>query len=170
MGRGDEGGALADLYDETSTLVYGMALSIMQSPSLANRLSQETYAEVWQQAPRYDASEAALPWLLSIAHRRLVEQVRALSKDAAPQRYAVLNGNGQFGHLRHEGGPRSNAGRTRMAWGSLRPIHRDAVALAYFGGYSQTEVARILGLPLGTVEARIRDGLTALSAAVGKGS
>ena len=168
MGRGDEG-ALADLYDETSTLVYGMALSIMQSPSLATRLTQDIYAEVWRLAPRYSPSEGALAWLLSTAHRRLVEQLRVPSDDAGLQRYAALDGNG-LGHPRHEGGPGSNAERTRMAWGSLRPIHRDAVALAYFGGYRQTEVARILGLPLGTVEARIRDGLAALHAAMGAGS
>jgi RNA polymerase sigma-70 factor (ECF subfamily) len=168
-GRGDAW-AFADLYDETSTLVYGMALSIMQSSSLAARLTPEIYAEVWQQAPRYDPSRGTLAWLLSIAHRHLVEQVRALSQDAAPQRHAVLNGDSRFDHLRHEGGSRSNAERTRMAWGLLQPIHRDAVALAYFGGYSQTDVARILGLPLGEVKARIRNGLAALHAAMGEGS
>ena len=169
-GRGDAG-AFADLYDETSALVYGMALSIMQSSSLAARLTQEIYSEVWRQAPQYDPNRAnTLAWVLSIAHRHLVEQVRALSEDAAPQRHAVLNGDSHFDHRRLEGGPRSNGDRARMAWGSLRPIHRDAVALAYFGGYSQTEVARILGLPLGTVKARIRDGLTALRAAMEEGS
>ena len=167
---GGDAGAFADLYDETSTLVYGMALSIMPSPSLATRLTQEIYAEVWQQAPRFDPSEGPLAWLLSIAHRRLVEQVRVLSRDAAPQRYALLNGDGRFDHPRHEGGARSNAERARIAWGSLRPIYRDAVALAYFGGYSQTEVARILGLPLGTVKARIREGLAGLRAAMGEGA
>ncbi|HLL63455.1 MAG TPA: sigma factor-like helix-turn-helix DNA-binding protein [Propionibacteriaceae bacterium] len=167
-GRGDAG-AFADLYDETSTLVYGMALSILQSPSLAARLTPVIYAEVWQQAPRHEQSQGTLAWLLSIAHRHLVEQVRALSKDSAPQRYAVLNGDSRFDHLRQESG-RSNSDRTRIAWGSLPPIHRDAVALAYFGGYSQTDVARILGVPLGTVKARIRDGLAALRAAMGEGS
>ena len=165
-GLGDAG-AFADLYDETSTLVYGMALSIMTSTSLASEVMQKIYAEVWQQAPRQNPNQHPLAWVLSIAHRQLVEQVRSLGKDSAPERHAVLNGESEFGHLRHEGGSRSNAGRTRTTWGSLSPLYRDAVALAYFGGFSQTEVARILGLPLGTVKARIRDGLTALRTAMG---
>ena len=168
-GLGDAS-AFGDLYDETSTLVYGMALSIMQSPAPAARVTQEIYAEVWRQAPRYDPGRSdTLAWLLAIAHRQLVEQVRALSDNAAPQRYGVLNGDSQFDYLRHEGGTRSNAERARLAWGSLEATHRDAVALAYFGGYNQTEVARILGLPLGTVKARIRDGLGALRSAMGEG-
>jgi RNA polymerase sigma-70 factor, ECF subfamily len=169
-GRGDTG-AFADLYDETSTLVYGMALSILRSPELATRLTQEIYAEVWRQAPRYEPSRGdTLAWVLSIAHGYLVEEVRALGQDAAPERHALLNGDGAFDHLRHEGGTRSNAERTRLAWVTLRSVHRDVVALTYFGGYSQTEVARILGLPLGTVKARIRDGLFALRSAMGEGS
>jgi RNA polymerase sigma-70 factor, ECF subfamily len=148
-----------------------MALSIMPSPEQAATITEEIYAEVWRQAPQYDCGRSdTLAWLLAIAHRQLVEQVRALSEDAAPQRYAVLNGDSRFDHLRHDGDTRSNAERARTAWGSLMPIHRDAVALAYFGGYDQTEVARILGLPLGTVKARIRDGLAALRAAMGEGS
>jgi RNA polymerase sigma-70 factor (ECF subfamily) len=169
-GRGDDG-AFADVYDATSTLVYGMALSILPSAEAAIRVTQEIYAEVWRQAPRYDPSRAdTVAWMLSIAHRRIVDEVRALDKESAPGRHALLNGDGQFDHLRHEGATRSNAERTRLAWISLSATHRDAVALAYFGGYSQTEVARILGLPLGTVKERIRGGLTALRAAMGEES
>jgi len=169
-GRGDTG-AFADLYDETSSLVYGMAVSVLQSSEPAVRVTRDIYAEAWRQAPRYEPSRSdSLAWLLSIAHRRLVEEVRALDRDSAPVRHAVLNGNGGFDHLRHDSGTRSNAERARLAWGSLSGLHRDVVALAYFGGYSQTEVARILGLPLGTVKERIRGGLKALGAAMGEGS
>jgi RNA polymerase sigma-70 factor, ECF subfamily len=148
-----------------------MALSILRSTESAVRVTQDIYAEVWRQAPRHDPSRGdTLAWMLSIAHRRLVDEVRALDQDSAPERHALLNGDGRFDHLRHEGATRSTAERTRLAWVSLSPVHRDAVALTYFGGYSQTEAARILDLPLGTVKERIRGGLTALRAAMGEES
>jgi RNA polymerase sigma-70 factor, ECF subfamily len=170
VGRGDTD-AFADLYDETSTLVYGMALSILQSPPLAAGLAQEVYAEAWQQAPHYDPSKAnVLAWLLAMAHRHLVERVRAMDQESVPERYAVLRGDRWFNRVGQGAGSRRDAEPARKAWSSLSPLHREAVALAYFGGYSQTEVARILGLPLGTVKTSIRDGLVALGASRGVGS
>jgi RNA polymerase sigma-70 factor, ECF subfamily len=168
-GRGDTE-AFADLYDETSTLVYGMALSILQSPHLAAQLTQEVYAEVWRQAPHYGPGQGDVPaWLASMAHRHLVERVRAMDQEYVPERYAVLRGDRWFNRVGQEAGSRRDAEPARKAWGSLSSLHREAVALAYFGGYSQTEVARILDLPLGTVKTSIRDGLVALSASRGEG-
>ena len=167
VGRGDCG-AFANLYDETSPSVYGIALSIARSPQLANVLTKEVYAEAWQRAARYDPSEGnVLAWLMSMAHRRVVARVRATDSEVAPERYAVLNGDCEFDRVGQNGGSRPDAEPARKALLSLSPESREAVTLAYFGGYSQTEVARILGLPVGTVKTSIRDGLVALRAAMG---
>jgi RNA polymerase sigma-70 factor, ECF subfamily len=149
-------------------MVYGVALSITQSPQLADVLTQEVYAEAWRTAACYDPTRGSvLTWLTSMAHRHFVDQLRAMSKESVPERYAVLNGEREFDHGAPNGGSRLDAERARKALCSLSPTHREALTLAYFGGYSQTEVARILGLPLGVVKRSIRDGLAALSEAMG---
>ena len=166
MGRGNLG-AFAALYDETSPMVYGVALSIMQSPKLADVLTEEVYTEAWQTAACHDPSEGSvLTWLTSMAHRRFVDRVRAMSKESVPERYAVLNGEREFDGAGN-GESRLDAERARRALFSLSPTHRETLTLAYFGGYGQTEVARILGLPLGTVKKSIRDGLAALRESMG---
>jgi RNA polymerase sigma-70 factor (ECF subfamily) len=161
-------GAFAALYDETSPIVYGVALSIMQSPQLADTLTQEVYAEVWRTAACYDPSRGSvLSWLTSMAHRHFVDRVRAMSKESVPERYAVLNGEREFDRGPLDGGSRLDGEPVRKALFSLSPTHREALTLAYFGGYSQTEVARILGLPLGVVKKSMRDGLAVLGEAIG---
>jgi len=168
VGRGDAG-ALADLYDQTCPFVYGLAFSILQSPSLATRLTQEIYADLWRRAPRYDPRRGnPLAWLLSTAHRRLAEEIQASGRGSAPERYAALNDGRGFGHVTTAGGARRIPEPTRTAWCSLPPVSREAVALSYFGGYRQIEVAHILGLTLDAVATSIRDGLVALRAARGE--
>ncbi len=167
VGRGDSS-AFADLYDETSPSVYGIALSVARSPRLASTLTQEVYAEAWRRATRYDPSEGSvLAWLMSMAHRHLVERVRTMSKESVPERFAGLNGDREFDGIVRDDGARPEAEPARKALCSLSQTDRKAVALAYFGGYSKTEVARILGQPEDTVQTIIRDGLIALRAAMG---
>ena len=152
-------------------MVYGVALSILQSPQLAEALTQEVYAEAWETAARYDPSEASvLTWLTSMAHRHFVDRARTMSKESAPERHAVLNGEREFDGGAPNGQSRLDAERARKALALLSPAHREVLTLAYFGGYSQTEVARILGLPLGTVKRSIREGLAALRNAMGVNS
>ena len=87
-----------------------------------------------------------------------------MSPESMPERCAVLNGDRGFDRVGDDGGLRQDAEPADKALCSLSPTCRDAVKLAYFGGYSQTEVARILELPLDTVMMSIRDGLVALRA------
>jgi RNA polymerase sigma-70 factor (ECF subfamily) len=164
VGRGDSG-AFANLYDETSPSVYGMALSVVRSPQLATVLTTEVYTEAWQRAARYDPSEGnVLSWLMSLAHRHVVERVHTMSPESVPERYAALNGDRGFDRVGADGGRRQDVEPADKALCSLSPTCQEAVKLAYFGGYSQTEVARILELPLDTVTMSIRDGLVALRA------
>jgi RNA polymerase sigma-70 factor, ECF subfamily len=166
VGRGDSG-AFANLYDETSPSVYGIALSMVRSPQLANSLIKEVYTEAWQRAARYDPSEGnVLAWLMSMAHRHFAERVRTMGSESLPERSAVLNGDRGFDRVGDDGS-RPDAEPADRALLSLSSTSRDALKLAYFRGYSQTEVARILGLPLDTVKSSIRDGLVALRVVTG---
>lgn len=166
VAKGDSA-AFADFYDATSSYVYGIALTVMRSPDLAAAASQEIYADVWRQASRFDPGQGSvLAWLMSLAHRRVADRIRAVDHDSLPDRYTAL-GSIELDRTAGQPGSRLETEPARRALRSLSEDQRQAVTLAYFGGYSQTDVARILELPLGTVEAHIRDGLAALRTAMG---
>ncbi len=165
MAKGDSA-AFADFYDATSAYVYGIALTVLRSPALAAEASEEIYADVWRQAPGFDAQRSSvLAWLMSLAHRRVAARVRTVDQDALPDRYAALAAVELDLPAQHTS--RDEAEPARRALRSLSEDERQAVTLAYFGGYSQAEVAHLLGLPLHVVQALIRDGLAGLRDAMG---
>jgi RNA polymerase sigma-70 factor (ECF subfamily) len=108
--------------------------------------------------------------MMTLAHRRSVDRVRAVSTESVRERYGELNGDRELDRVPNEVETRLDAERAREAMRSLTEIERQAVMLSYFGGFSQTEVARFLGLPLGTAQSRIRDGLIGLRNALGVGT
>jgi RNA polymerase sigma-70 factor, ECF subfamily len=164
--------AFTELYDETSSRVYGAALQILRSPQPAAEVTREVYVELWRQAPCYDRTKGSvLAWMMSVVHGRCLDRRRRVTPEPTGERYAAVNGNREFDRGSDEiGESRLDAERARQALGTLPNIQRQAVTLAYFNGYSQTEVARLLGLPLGTVKSRIRDGLIGLRDALGVGT
>jgi RNA polymerase sigma-70 factor, ECF subfamily len=168
VASGDEGDFI-ELYDATSSRVYGSALQMLRSPRLAAEVTEEVYVEVWRQASRYDPSKGGvLAWMMSMVHRRSLDRMRRISKEPAREQYATANGDREFDRLSDEViESRLDADRAREAMRSLTDIERQALTLAYFKGCSQTEVARLLGLPLGTVKSLIRDGLIGLRDALG---
>jgi RNA polymerase sigma-70 factor (ECF subfamily) len=168
--RGDES-SFARLYDATSARVHGLVLRVVRDPAQAEEVTQEAYLEIWRTASRFDASRGnALSWLMTIAHRKSVDRVR--SAEAANRRDATYH---------RESVPVDRdvtvetvtasleAGRVRQALHTLTSSQREALELAYFGGYTHTEVASMLDLPLGTAKTRIRDGLIRLRDAMGVG-
>ena len=169
--RGDEA-AFADLYDATSRRVFGMALRVVRDPAQAEEVTQEAYLEAWRTASRFDpAKGSALSWLLTLAHRRAVDRVR--SAEAASRRDATYHDqNRPVAHdsTAEAAATKIEAQRVRQAMGTLTDVQREALELAYFGGYTHTEVATMLDLPVGTAKTRIRDGLIRLRDLLGVGS
>ena len=166
--RGDER-AFAELYDATSARVYGLVLRVLRNPSQAEEVAQEAFLDVWRTASRFDpARGSAISWLMTIAHRKAVDRVR--SAQASTERdttYTSRQGERPFDTTAEQVEQGLNAQRVRRAMASLTETQRGAVELAYFGGYTHTEVAGLLDVPLGTAKTRIRDGLIRLRDTLG---
>ncbi len=166
--RGHED-AFAELYDQTSERIYGVIVRVIRSPELAQEVTQEVYVEIWRQAARYAKERGSvLAWMTTVAHRRAVDRVRSESSDTARDlRYAQLNAEREVDRVWEGVEQKLDVERVRRALGSLTEIQREALSLAYFGGYTQAQVAKLLKLPLGTAKTRIRDGLIGLRDALG---
>lgn len=168
--RGDEA-AFAALYDAMAPRVYGLLLRVVRDPAQAEEVTQETFLEIWRMASRFDPSRgSAVAWMLTITHRKGVDRVR--SAEAASRRDATYHRETPTTEhdVTAEAATASlEAGRVRQALETLTPTQREAVELAYLGGYTHTEVATMLDLPLGTAKTRIRDGLIRLRDTMGVG-
>lgn len=163
MAQGHEN-AFGGLYDETSSRIFGTVLRVLRSSHLAAEVTQEVYVEIWRKASQYDSEKGSvLAWMTTVARRRATDRVRAVaSASARDDRYASLTYDLEFDQVWDEVEGRMNRARVREALDSLTKIQREAITLAYFDGYSQSEVARLLQVPLGTVKTRIRTGLLGL--------
>jgi RNA polymerase sigma-70 factor, ECF subfamily len=168
--RGDEG-AFAELYDATSARAFGLAVRVLRDRAQAEEVTQESYLDCWRHAARFDSAKgSAISWLLTIVHRKAVDRVR--SAEAAGRRDAAY-GQREMSVAHDETAEAAaasmEAARVRTALADLTSKQREAVELAFLGGYTHTEVASMLDLPVGTAKTRIRDGLIRLRDALGVG-
>ena len=166
---GDED-AFAELYDATAPRIFGLVLRVLRNYALAEEVSQEVYIQVWRESAKFDMSKgSALSWLMTLAHRRAVDRVRSTERgtrrDAA---YQEVNGDIEHDETVAAVETSMDAARVRSALESLTPTQKQVLELAYFDGRTHTEVAQIVGIPLGTAKTRIRDGLIRLRALVGE--
>ena len=174
VGRGDQA-AFADLYDATAALVHGIVFKVVRDPSQTEEVVQEVFVELWRVAPRFDPSRGTVTsWVATIAHRRAVDRVRSeqsarnrVEREAAKSERArdvvldeVVEGD-QVDFERR---------RVRRALDRLTAMQRQAIELAYFGGYTYREVAVLLDVPEGTIKTRIRDGMIRLRDELGAGA
>ena len=170
-GRGDEA-AFAQLYDATSSRVVGLAVRVVRDPAQAEEVAQEAFLDIWKTSGRFDPAKGSpLGWLLTIVHRKAVDRVR--SAEASTRRDTTYHDRNQ--PIDHDSTAEAatasmEAHRVRSALQSLTAVQRQALELAYFGGYTHTEVATMLELPVGTAKTRIRDGLIRLRDTMGVGS
>ena len=169
--RGDQE-AFARLYDATAARAYGLALRVVRDPAQAEEVTQEAFLEIWRMSTRFDPAKGSAPaWMLTIVHRKAVDRVR--SAEASTRRdntYHDQNQSVDHDATADAAHASMEARRVRQALGSLTAVQREALELAYFGGYTHTEVASMLDLPVGTAKTRIRDGLIRLRDTMGVGA
>ena len=164
--------AFAEFYDATSARAYGLALRVVRNPAHAEEVTQEAYLDAWRSSARYDVQRgSAAGWLLTIVHRKAVDRVRSVeastARDETWNREAAPIDHDQTAEAAHAS---LDATRVRNAVATLTDVQRQAVELTYFGGYTHTEVAALLDVPLGTAKTRIRDGLIRLRDLMGVAS
>jgi len=159
------------LYDATASRVHGLVLRVVRDPAQAEEVTQEAFLEIWRTASRFDPERgSALAWLMTIAHRKAVDRVR--SAEATSRRETTYQQQNQtIDHDTTADAAQASleAHRVRAALAHLTDVQREAIQLAYFGGYTHTEVAALLDLPVGTAKTRIRDGLIRLRDTIGVG-
>ena len=163
--------ALAQLYDNTSRLVYGLCLRMVKDPAAAEDITLETYLQLWRTAESYDPVRGTvLAWLLTVVRSRAIDWLRARKA-----RRADLEDNldGVVDLQDTRPNPESasiDAARARIirdAMGELSAEQRHVIELAYFSGLSHSEIASHTGLPVGTVKTRIRLGMIRLRELLG---
>ena len=161
--------AFADLYDMLSPRVFGLILRVLVDRAQSEEVLQEVFLEVWQSAGRFAPKRGqGRTWILTIAHRRAVDRVRSAQASTDRDVRAGFrelevphDGVAEEVELKIEGQ------RVAEALGRLPDAQREALTLAYYGGYSQSEIAALVGAPLGTVKTRMRDGLSRLRSDMG---
>ena len=140
---------------------------MLRDPSQAEEVTQEVLLEVWRTASRFDpARGSAAAWVLTIAHRRAVDRVRSEQAATAREQRAA-----QVPSVTDEVAEAVEASmdaeRLRRCLDGLTELQHESITLAYYGGYSYSQVAALLGTALGTIKTRIRDGLTRLRDCLG---
>lgn len=154
--------ALACLYDAMAGRIYGLALRITRNVQTAEEVVEETFWQVWRQAPRFDPARGnATAWMLTMTRSRALDALRqvdqAMPRTAYGEREEDLADGPEELLANSQSGKQLNAALAR-----LEPLPRQLVALAFFRGLSHEEIALHTGLPLGTVKSHIRRALVRL--------
>ena len=163
VARGDEA-AFEQVYDRVADSVYSLVRRVVRDPAHSQEVVQEVLVEVWRNAPRYAPDRgSAMAWIMTLAHRRAVDRVRAEQAESGRQaRVASIDQPVAYDKVAEEVEARLDRERVRRCLDTLTDLQRESVALAYYEGYTYREVAELLTVPLGTVKTRMRDGLIRL--------
>jgi RNA polymerase sigma-70 factor (ECF subfamily) len=154
--------ALAELYDRYGRVAYGLALRTLRDPGLAEDAVQDAFTAVWRSAARFVPERAkASTWILTLVHRRAVDLVRREQR----RRTEELDEGRETGQERSSEESvwlRLERERVQAALKLLPDAQREAIELAYYGGFTQSELADRLGQPIGTIKSRMFAGLARL--------
>lgn len=161
--------AFAELYDATASRIYGLVRRLLVDPAQSEEVTQEIYLEIWQTASRYKPERgSAMSWMLTMAHRRAVDRVRASqSSRERDSKVGIRDYDREYDQVAEHVEITIEGERVKKALGGLTELQRQAVELAYYGGLSHSEISAELHVPVGTIKTRIRDGMIRLRDALG---
>ena len=168
VARSDES-ALAELYDRVGGTAYGLAYRVLRDEALAEDAVPEAFLGLWRGAGSFIPERAkASTWILTLVHRRAVDLVRREQR----RRAEPIEGAPEpaVGSAEEAAWLRLDRERVQSALAQLPDQQREAIELAYYGGYTQSELAERLGQPLGTIKSRMFSGLTRLRELLDEGN
>ena len=161
--------ALATLYDRYSSLVFSLTLRIVKERQEAEDLLQDVFLQVWEKASSFDHNRGHLyGWLVTLARNRSIDRIR--QKQSLQRRHNKLEEEAVLDEPIRQTAQSplemvvalEQASQVKEAMQQIPKEQQDVILLAYFGGYSQSEIAKILNAPLGTVKTRTRQGMRKL--------
>lgn len=156
--------AFAQLYDHTRSRVYGLVTRVLRDPGYSEETTQDVYLQVWRNAGGFDpAVGTALAWLLTLAHRRAVDRVRA--EQAATRResrYGAANADPPADVVADSAILSEERRQVAECLGSLTAAQRQCIELAYYDGLTYAQVSERLAANLATIKSRMRDALRGL--------
>jgi RNA polymerase sigma factor (sigma-70 family) len=161
-----DGTALAEVYEQYASFVYGLATRVIGDRRAAEDVSQEVFVAFWERPAAFDPARGSLrTWLGTLAHRRAVDHVR---REEARRRRAEREASRAViaPDVEEVATALLTAERVRAALELLPPDQRRAIQLAYFGGKTYRQVAETLGIPEGTAKSRLRLGLRRIADAL----
>ncbi|MEO6496233.1 MAG: sigma-70 family RNA polymerase sigma factor [Solirubrobacteraceae bacterium] len=163
--REGDSAAFEVIYDRHGGVAYSLAYRMCGRKQAAEDVVQEAFLSAWRRSASYDHTRGSLrTWLLGIVHHRAVDALRRSGNDAR-RRVDIPVEEMDFDaeiSVDAEVIERDRAGLIRDAMGDLPAEQRKVIELAYFGGFTHTEIADMLGVPIGTIKGRMRLGLTKL--------
>jgi RNA polymerase sigma factor (sigma-70 family) len=160
---------LGELYDRYGGTAYGLALRVVRDAALAEDVVQEAFLAVWRSAARFVPERAkASTWIMTFVHRRAVDVVRREERRRGepldPAEQPATGSTEEVAWLRFE------RERVQGALAQLPDQQREAIELAYYGGFTQAQLAERLGQPLGTIKSRVFNGLGRLRELLAEGT
>ncbi|HEV2815518.1 MAG TPA: sigma-70 family RNA polymerase sigma factor [Solirubrobacteraceae bacterium] len=171
--RDGDSAAFSVIYDRHSTAAFSLAYRMVGKRNAAEDVVQEAFLSLWRAGSRYDGARGSVrTWVLGIVHNRAIDALRRssvhdkrrASGEGIEERFEAPE------RTDAEAARRSEAGEVREALGVLPPDQLKVIELAYFGGFTHSEIAEMLDTPLGTVKGRMRLGLEKLRGVLGEGA
>jgi RNA polymerase sigma-70 factor (ECF subfamily) len=160
------------IYERHSAAAFSLAYRMMGTRSAAEDVTQDAFLSMWRSGARYDRARGSVrTWVLGIVHHRAIDALRRATVHG--RRRASDEGIEERFEARErtdvEAARREEAGSVRAALGSLPADQCQVIELAYFGGFTHTEIADMLDAPVGTIKGRMRLGLKKMRAQLGEG-
>lgn len=161
--------AFAELYDHTRSRVFGLVIRVLRDPGYSEETTQDIYLQVWRTADSYDpAAGSPMAWLMTLAHRRAVDRVRA--EQAASQResrYGTSSVELPADQVADSVITQDEQRRVAECLSTLTDAQRECIHLAYYDGLTYSQVSQRLAANLATIKSRMRDALRGLRDCLG---
>jgi RNA polymerase sigma-70 factor (ECF subfamily) len=160
-------------YDRHGGVAYSLAYRIVGEKAAAEDVTQEAFISIWRSGARFDRARGSVrSWMLSIVRNRAIDALRSRAGKAPKLTFdddAILEQRPSEELTDAEAMKHETASEIRGALGELPGEQSKVIELAYFGGFSQSEISRMLGVPLGTVKGRMRLGLEKIRGELAEG-